>query len=135
VGSTDETVSSICAGVGPLDPTPGNNLYGVAIYTDAGGAPGTLIASNGNGTLTVANGFNCLSISAVLSAGQSYWLVYNNNGDDKGANPTVNNLTYNVASSPIGGYSSPVAFGNWPSPFPNFTAEFRQYALYANVSP
>jgi hypothetical protein len=135
VGSSNETVSSICAGVGPLDTTPGNNKFGVAIYTDVNGAPGSLVAFNGNGILTVANGFNCLSITAALAAGQSYWLEYNSNGNDKGANPFLNDLTYNDAASPMGGYSSPVTFGTWPSTFPNFTAELRQYAIYANVTP
>lgn len=96
--------------VGPISAAP-NNQYQLAIYTDSGGGPGTLVAQSASGQLT-ANAWNTLPISASPSPNTSYWLVYNTNGAD----PSVNNMAYsNGDTSAWRNASTP--FGAWPAAF------------------
>jgi PAP2 superfamily len=78
----------------PVDVAP-YNQYQLAIYDDAHGAPGRLVASTSSGTLT-PDEWNTLPISAVLEPKTPYWLMYNTNGTNGG----VNNLTL----TPVSGF-------------------------------
>jgi len=103
----------------------------MAIYTDNGGRPGTLIANTTTGTL-VANAWNTLPITATLQPNTSYWLMYNTNGRTS----TVNNMHYNDGSLGQGGYSAAnVNFGTWPATFPTSTLTTAIYSLYATFAP
>jgi glucose/arabinose dehydrogenase len=85
------------------------NQYQIAIYTDAAGSPGTLVASSASGTAT-ANSWNSIALPATLSPNTAYWLMYNTNGN--------NNLSYDTASAGSGSWSvASRTFGTWPSSF------------------
>ncbi|MET0577983.1 MAG: phosphatase PAP2 family protein [Ilumatobacteraceae bacterium] len=93
----------------PVDDAP-NDQFELAIYEDAAGAPGRLLATSDRGTLT-ADTWNTVPISAELEARTAYWLMYNSNG----TNGTVNNPTYTpVVGNPldhvIRAYKSPDLF-------------------------
>jgi hypothetical protein len=95
---------------GPLGAAP-NNKFQMAIYTDAGGKPGSLLASTASGTLT-ANSWNTLPITGSLTANSTYWLAYNTNG----VNVSQNNVKY--AAGTKGQYAWIVkAFGTWPATY------------------
>ena len=129
-GSQAETVQSLSAYVGAVGSSP-TNQYALAIYTDANGSPGTLLAQSSTGTLK-ANSWNTLPVSASLSAHTAYWLVYNANG----SNGSVNNLYYNTVSGNVGAYSNAAQpFGSWPSSFGSASVGGWQFSLYATVSP
>jgi hypothetical protein len=85
------------------------NQYQIAIYTDAAGSPGALVASSASGTLT-ANSWNSLALAATLSPNTAYWLMSNTNGN--------NNLSYDTASAGSGSWSvAGRPFGTWPPAF------------------
>jgi hypothetical protein len=126
-GATGQTISSISAHVkGTVSASP-NNRFRLAVYTDAGGRPGTLVAQTGEGTL-VANSWNTLPIGATLAPNTTYWLIYNTNG----TSPLANGLSYDVAGANSGGWSTgAVAYGSWPSSFGGYTASAARYSIYA----
>lgn len=128
-GSQSETVSSMSGYVGQVDSSP-HNQYSLAIYGDASGSPGALVAQSGTGTLS-PNSWNTLPISAFLQPNTSYWLVYNNNG----SSGAVNNLYYNNVSTNLGAYSTTgQSFGGWPSSFGSSSLGGWQYSLYVTAS-
>lgn len=126
-GASNQTVSTMFAYVrGTVSAAP-NNRFRMAIYTDAGGIPGTLVAQSGEGTLA-ANSWNSAAVSATLTANTAYWFVYNSNGTAS----THNGLAYNVATAGSGGWSSgSVPYGTWPATFGGFTSSAAWYSLYA----
>src|SRR5262249_8556410 len=63
---------------GPVSAAP-YNQFQVAMYADAGGTPGALIASSASSTI-VPNAWNTVSFTASLLPSTSYWLAYNTNG-------------------------------------------------------
>jgi hypothetical protein len=129
VGAQPLTVTSISAYVGNVDAAP-RNQFSLAIYANAGGAPGALVAKTAAGTLA-ANSWNTLPISATLAANTSYWLFYNTNGSSS----TVNNLYYNNDPSNVGGYSNgSVAFGTWPTSFGTAVLGGWRYSIYVTGS-
>ncbi len=95
-----------------------NNQYQIAIYTDAGGSPGTLVAATASGTVT-ADSWNSRPISATLAPNTAYWLIYNTNGE--------NNLSYDTATAGSGTWSiGSQPFGTWPSGFgPSVLSNFK----------
>jgi glucose/arabinose dehydrogenase/PKD repeat protein len=97
--------------------------YQVAIYTDANGSPGTLVASSTSGTLT-ANVWNTRPITATLAPNTAYWLMYNTNGD--------NNMSYDTGTAGQGAWSTPRTFGTWPSGFGTSTRWTGKYSIYAS---
>ena len=113
--------------VGSVGAAP-NNSYQVGIYTDAAGAPGTLVARSATGTL-VANSLNTIPVAASLAANTPYWLMYNTNG----SNVNLNNLKY--ANGGLGGWSrGSVAFGTWPASFGSFASAAVTYSMYATYT-
>ncbi|MEO8697271.1 MAG: phosphatase PAP2 family protein, partial [Acidimicrobiales bacterium] len=94
-GITAGPVASISVYVAaPIDAPP-HNQYQLAIYDDAHGAPGRLVASTSSGTLA-PDVWNTLPINATLEPKTPYWLMYNTNG----TTGTVNNLTV----TPVSGF-------------------------------
>ncbi|HLZ69037.1 MAG TPA: choice-of-anchor R domain-containing protein [Dehalococcoidia bacterium] len=85
VGSQAETVSSICAYVGPVAAAP-ENQFSVAIYADASGTPGALLTHSAVGVLT-ADSWNCVPISATLQANTAYWLMFWSNSSAGSSGP------------------------------------------------
>jgi hypothetical protein len=126
-GSSGSTVSSMSVYVGAVDSTAGHNQFQVAIYADANGAPGALLAQSGSGTLT-ANSWNTLALSASLKANTAYWLMYNTNG----TSGSVNGMGYTSGGQSV--WSNHQSFGSWPSKFGHvagsMTASFSIYATY-----
>ncbi|MDE2400795.1 MAG: DUF1929 domain-containing protein [Burkholderiales bacterium] len=122
------TVSSISVYVGAADATP-MNKYQVAIYSDSGGKPATLIASSGSGTLS-ANAWNTLPITANLQGNTPYWLMYNANG----ASPFVNNLKYKSGGTDAYSQGS-IPFGTWPATFGPSVLGGLQFSIYATYTP
>jgi membrane-associated phospholipid phosphatase len=93
-GSTAGEARSISVYVaGPVDASP-RDQFQAAIYTDAKGAPGSLLASSATGRLTTAS-WNTVPIAGRLRAGTPYWLLYNTNG----ASSAVNNMAYTSAAT------------------------------------
>jgi len=129
--SSGGQIASMSVHVGAIDSNSNSRNYQMAIYTDNGGRPGTLIANTTTGTL-VANAWNTLPITATLQPNTSYWLMYNTNGRTS----TVNNMHYNDGSLGQGGYSAAnVNFGTWPATFPTSTLTTAIYSLYATFAP
>jgi hypothetical protein len=129
--SSGGLIASMSAYVGPVDSESGNRKFQMAIYTNNGGRPGTLVAKTAMGAL-VANAWNTLPITASLQANASYWLMYNTNGRSS----AVNNLRYITGPHGYGAYSSNgVDFGTWPGTFPAATVTNSVYSLYASFGP
>jgi len=124
-------ITSISAYVGAIDPTPANDLFQVALYTDSNGAPGTLVASSASGTL-VANSWNTVALAATLAPTTTYWLMYN----AAGSASQYNNLAYDTGAAGSGAYYSAAnqQYGAWPSTFGASTSINYQYALYATLA-
>ena len=121
-------VVSMSVYVGNVD-SAANNNFQLAIYTNSGNVPGTIVASSAIGTLT-ANSWNILPISAALQPNSTYWLVYNTNGRTS----ALNNMYYNIGTSGQGVYSnSSVNFGSMPAVFPSATLSVGIYSIYANI--
>ncbi|MGZ3782341.1 MAG: DUF4082 domain-containing protein [Pseudobdellovibrionaceae bacterium] len=113
MGSQDGAASSISIYAGPTVSAAPNNLFQVAIYADANGMPGNLVASSASSAL-VANSWNTVSISAPLKANTAYWLAYNANG----LSSSANNIRYSAGSANQTRWM-PKAFGSMPSTFAN----------------
>ena len=111
-GTSGGQVTSMSVYVGSIDVAPFNQ-YQLAIYTDHGGKPYSLVVKSATGTLT-GNSWNSLPLSATLAANTAYWLMYNTNG----SNGSVNNVVYSHSTSLQSVYLSQ-AFGAWPA---NITA-------------
>jgi hypothetical protein len=108
VGGAAQSMSAYVAS--PISSAP-NNQYSMAIYSDVGGLPGSLVAKTSNSTLT-GNAWNTLPISATLAPNTTYWLVYTTNG----AASTNNNLRYGAGSSGQMQWHTQT-FGTWPTSF------------------
>jgi hypothetical protein len=126
-GSSAQTVSMMSVFVrGTVSAAP-NNKFRLAIYTDAAGKPGTLVASSAEGTL-VANSWNSAPVTATLAAGTAYWFLYNTNG----ASPSDNNMAFDVGAANGGGWStSAVTYGTWPATVGGFSLASARYSIYA----
>src|SRR6185312_5841436 len=120
--------SSMSVHVGSVDNAP-NNQYQLAIYSDQGGVPGTLIAHSASGTLT-ANAWNTVPISANLAANTAYWLVYNSNG----TNNSVNDMNYSSSSNAEVWSNNAVSFGAWPTSFPAYGQGAWSFSIYASYT-
>jgi glucose/arabinose dehydrogenase/PKD repeat protein len=121
-GATALTVSQLSVYLRTVQAAPANQ-YQVAIYTDANGSPGTLVASSTSGTLT-ANSWNSRPVTATLAPNTAYWLMYNTNGD--------NNMSYDTGSANQGAWSQARPFGTWPSSFGTSTRWTGKYSIYAS---
>jgi hypothetical protein len=121
-GASGVSVSSMTVYIGTVAPAP-QNQFQLAIYTDASGSPGSLVASSGTGTVTSA-GWHTLPISATLAPNTAYWLAYNTNGD--------NNLRYDSAPAGSSGYTGWVSFGSWPSTAGAVTLVGVRFSIYAS---
>ncbi|WP_406203916.1 Ig-like domain-containing protein [Kitasatospora sp. NBC_01560] len=126
-GASAAPLTALSVHVGPVSAAP-DNQFQLAVYTDAGGSPGTLVASTGSGTLT-ANAWNVLPVNVTLSANTAYWLVYNSNG----TGATVNNMNYSTGPAGSGAYSNAVVpFGTWPATFGPAVKDTLLYSLYGS---
>ena len=95
---------------GPVSAAP-NNRFQVAIYLDAGGVPGSLIASSASRTIS-SNAWNTAALSGSLLPNTSYWLAYNTNG----IQASDNNVPVGAAGSGQQVWRART-FGSWPSTF------------------
>jgi hypothetical protein len=121
------TIASMSVSVGAIDTSTTNRQFQVAIYTNNGTVPGTLVAQSASGTL-VANAWNTIAISATLQPSTKYWLVYNTNG----RTDPVNNMVYSSAAAGQSLFSSSaVAFGTWPATFPAAVLTAARFSLFA----
>lgn len=113
---------------GPLD-IVGNRRYGVAIYTDNQGRPGTRLASTNGGTIR-ADSWNTLPLTIVLAPNTPYWLVTNNNGTGNG----VQVLMFESRSN-AGVYSTnQTLFGPWPGTFGPSTLADMSFSIYMTLA-
>jgi hypothetical protein len=93
--SSTTTLHSISVYVGPTVEAT-KNSYQVALYSDSSGSPSSQIASSAVGTLT-ANSWNTMAITASVTSGTTYWLVYDTNVD--AGQGTANGMDYTSSSS------------------------------------
>jgi hypothetical protein len=111
----------------------GSNQVSMAIYSNSGGVPGTLLAQTSSVVATV--GWNTLSISpgsVSLSAG-TYWLAVQLSGTDKiaydgggtGANNRYRTYTYGSFPSTFGTASA----GGW------YASIYASYVVFPTPSP
>jgi Bacterial Ig-like domain/Chitobiase/beta-hexosaminidase C-terminal domain/Bacterial Ig domain len=120
------TIASMSVYVGSLDTSTTNRQFQVAIYTNNGTVPGTLVASSASGTL-VANAWNTVTITAALQPATKYWLIYNTNG----RTDPVNNMFYSSAGAGQSAFSAaPVNFGTWPATFPTAVLHAARFSIY-----
>lgn len=106
-GASGGSVLQINVGYDYTEAAP-NNKCQVAIYTDAAGKPGTLVASSGAVTLEPGSSGSvgtptAIPLSATLTPNTAYWLVALTNGIAGGnqmANNDLNGTSYTVASMP-----------------------------------
>jgi len=125
-GPVSVAARSISVFVAGLDSATTNRAFQVAIYADANGSPGALVASSASGTLT-ANAWNTLPISASLAPNTRYWLMYNTNG----RSAAVNNMRMDPGSAAQGAFSSSrVTFGTWPLTFGPATLGAWSWSIY-----
>ncbi|MFN8638239.1 MAG: hypothetical protein U0360_02005 [Dehalococcoidia bacterium] len=85
-------VTSMSALVGSAIDAPPHNAFSLAIYQDAHGSPGALLARTAEGSLD-GPGWYTLPLETALAPDTAYWLMYTTNG----SSPDVNNL----ATTPI----------------------------------
>jgi hypothetical protein len=127
--TTASQVVAMSVYVGVIDTSASNQQFQLAIYTDAAGKPGTLVAASGTGTLS-ANRWNTIALNANLLASTSYWLVYNTNG----RTTAVNNLVYNAGAAGQSAFTDQAqTFGTWPSAFPASTTTNAVFSLYRDA--
>ena len=129
-GVVATTLNSITTYVDNADAGP-NNHYIVGIYTDSSGAPGSLIASSAQGTLTAGH-WNTLPISASLAASTTYWLAFSTDT----TNSSINFIPFNAGAGNHAYISGWVTAGsNLPASFgvPTFTSSALD-SIYANVT-
>ncbi|WP_328473445.1 PQQ-dependent sugar dehydrogenase [Actinoplanes sp. NBC_00393] len=121
-GATALTVSQVSVYLKTVQAAA--NQYQVAIYADANGSPGALVASSTSGTLA-ANSWNSRPVTATLAPNTAYWLMYNTNGD--------NNMSYDAGSANQGAWGTAGrAFGTWPATFGTPTRWNAKYSIYAS---
>lgn len=109
-GGTTQSISVYV--VSPISASP-NNQYSLAVYSNSGTTPGTLITNTNNGTL-IGNAWNTLPITTTLLPNTTYWLVYNTNGTAS----TQNNYRYNTGGTQGQGvWRGGQPFGVWPSTY------------------
>jgi len=112
-GGAATATRSISVYVASIDSASANRAFQVAIYADANGSPGAVVATSASGTL-VANAWNTLPISTTLAPNTSYWLMYNTNG----RSAAVNNMRMDPGNTNQGAYSAArVTYGTWPATF------------------
>ncbi|MBO3737504.1 PQQ-dependent sugar dehydrogenase [Actinoplanes flavus] len=121
-GTSALTISQISVHLKSVQAAPAD-LYQVALYTDANGSPGTLVASSTSGTLT-ANSWNSRPVAATLAPNTAYWLMYNTNGD--------NNMSYDTGSANQGAWSASRPFGTWPASFGTSSRWTAKFSIYAS---
>jgi hypothetical protein len=109
-----------------IDAAP-NDKFQVAIYTDAGGHPGSPVVTSA--TLSARPGWNTVALSANLTANTKYWLAYNTNATKSGFNEL-----YNAGKTGFSSFftTQPVAFGTWPTTMPAGTTWAGASAMYIN---
>jgi len=127
-GSAQTVVSSMSVYVRGAGASP-NNKFSMAIYSDSGGQPGTLVASTVQGTLAAADGWNTAALPATtLNANTAYWLIYNTNG----ASDNQNNMAYTAGTAGQGAWSGAgVTFGTWPATFGSSNVWNGKFSIYA----
>lgn len=122
VASATGTISTLYALTGAVVASP-NNQGQMAIYSGTT-SPTTLLASSGNTTLT-SNAWTAFNISSVnITSGQTYWLVYNTNGD--------NNLKYHVGTTGQTLWTAQT-FGTWPNSWTG-TSDNVEFSMYTMIS-
>lgn len=123
-------VSTLSVYVGPVDTLVANRQFQMAVYTDAGGRPGAMLAATAVGVL-VANAWNTLPLVLPLQASTAYWLVFNANG----RSTAVDNMA--IANTPTSTQAffttASTAFGQWPNA-PPVTLTQGLYSIYATLA-
>jgi hypothetical protein len=121
------TITNLYANIGAIIGTAPNNQGQMAIYSNSGGEPGTLLASSSSTTL--ASGWNTFTLTSPLAvtSGTIYWIAYNTNGTASNQN--------NMRVETSGGVSRYAAqtFGTWPSSFGGTTSSAFNLSLYAVI--
>ncbi len=114
---------------GPMSAAP-YNQFQVALYTDAGTGPGSLIVSSASRTIT-PNAWNTVAVSGTLVPNTSYWLAYNTNG--RGA--AYNNVPLDASGSGTVVWEART-FGSWPTTFGASRGSSNQRgSIYVTYSP
>ncbi|MGH8219553.1 MAG: choice-of-anchor R domain-containing protein [Steroidobacteraceae bacterium] len=111
VGGESISVSAITVWISSAEAAP-NNRFEVAIYTDNGGQPGSLVVASSAGTITPQS-WNIVPLSATLNANTRYWLLYDTNATV----PSLNEMSLSASSTSTGWYSGmpgSAPFGTWP---------------------
>ncbi len=125
-------VVSLSAHVGPVGTAPNNNKFQMAIYSEVGNTPGTLLASTAIGNLT-ANAWNTLPLTTTptLAPNTAYYVTFNSNG----GNGNLNNLHYMTTSSQNVKWKL-WTFGTYPNTFGSLTSqETMTQSVYASFVP
>jgi chitodextrinase len=114
---------------GPVSAAP-NNQFQVAMYADASGVPGALIASSASKTIT-PNAWNTVTLSGSLLPNTSYWLAYNTNS----VSASDNNVPVGAGSSGQQVWRAQT-FGSWPTTFGAIQgSSSNQGSIYVTYTP
>lgn len=127
-GPSGGNVASMSVYVGSVHAAP-NNQFQVAIYTDIGGQPNSLVTRSSAGTLT-ANAWNTLPVTATLSPSTAFWLMYNTNGRSS----SVNDMRMDSGAANQGAYSTASVAGTWPTSFGPAALDNQVYSIYVTGS-
>ncbi|MEO7904278.1 MAG: hypothetical protein ABIR91_00625 [Candidatus Saccharimonadales bacterium] len=123
-GSTAGDLSSLSVHVGTSLDT--NKIFRLAVYTDTGSAPGTLVAQSIEGALV--SGWNTVAISGNLLPNTNYWIAYMTNG----SGPTNNNMTFSPGGTSC--YTTMNYTNGFPSTMPACTAGTQDFAMYGTFT-
>jgi len=100
--------------------------FALALYTDSGGSPGTLLVKSASVTTAADADFVTAPISpTALAPNTTYWVAYNTDASDQ---------VLSWSGDTRGRYvsSTAVSFGTWPSSFPSLARSGTPaYLLYA----
>ncbi|HSW77345.1 MAG TPA: type II secretion system protein [Candidatus Chromulinivoraceae bacterium] len=124
--SATGTITTLYALLGPTVAASPNNMGQMAIYSGTS-APTTLIASSPS-TILTPSAWNAFIIApTAVTSGQTYWLVYNNNG----LLAADNNLRFSTTGT---GIYLAQTFGTWPATWSGGTTSSDLNSMYAPIN-
>lgn len=122
---------SMYAYIAHKDPSSSGQHYQMAVYSDSGGVPNTLLGTTNIGSGLVCNAWNSLSLGNVpVEANTTYWLVFTSSSKSCSM---FNDLVYDSTTSSTAFKATDYTFGQLQTTFnyQKVTYYSRSYTIYA----